>query len=229
MSISVVLPAYKEADNIPIIAPQLHLVLQKLNVPYEILVINTMNPIDNTPNLCEKHNLTYYARENGNTYGDAIRTGFKKSQYDYTVIMDCDGSHDPNEILNFWDHREEADLIIGSRYVKGGSTDNLAILVFLSWLVNIIFRIVLQFNIKDISNSFRMYKTKQIQNLTLVCSNFDIVEEILIKLSLLYPQNQILEVPIIFQKRQKGSSKRDLIKFVFSYLKTLITLYNLKK
>lgn len=228
MTISVVLPAYQEAENLKNILPNIHTVLAE--VEHEILVIDTMTPMDDTPAVCREHNTRYIPRTGGNLYGDAIRTGFASASGTYTVIMDADGSHDPKEILNFLRAMDqgETDLVIGSRYCKGGYTDNNFILRFMSWVLNVTYRVLFGLKVKDVSDSFRMYKTAQIQQLKLECDNFDIVEEILIKLSYTFQPYVIRELPISFNKRAAGESKRDLVKFIISYLTTIRKLLRIK-
>lgn len=228
MMISIVLPAYLEAENLKNILPDIHKVLSEIE--HEILVVDTMEPMDNTEEVCKINNAIYTPRNGGNFYGDAIRTGFQKVSGKYTVIMDADGSHNPKEILNFYREMETGkyDLVIGSRYCKGGYTDNPAILRFMSWALNVAYRVIFGLKVKDVSDSYRMYKSEQIKKLNLECENFDIVEEILIKLSLNNALFQIKEVPISFNKRAAGESKRDLAKFIKSYLKTIRRLLKIK-
>lgn len=229
MSISVVLPAYLEAENLKNILPNIHKTLQ--DVEYEILVVDTMEPMDDTEEICKENNAIYTPRKVGNFYGDAIRTGFQKASGKYIVVMDADGSHDPKEILNFYREMQTGhyDLIIGSRYCKGGYTDNPAILKFMSWVLNVSYRIFFGLKVKDISDSFRMYKSEQIKQLTFECQDFDIVEEILIKLSFANKPLKVKEVPISFNKRVAGASKRDLVKFIKSYIKTIHRLLKIQK
>jgi dolichol-phosphate mannosyltransferase len=228
MTISVVLPAYQEAENLKNILPNIHEVLK--DVEHEVLVIDTMEPMDNTEEVCRENHTRYVPRTGGNLYGDAIRTGFASATGKYTVIMDADGSHDPREILNFLEVMEQGktDLVIGSRYCKGGYTDNNFILRFMSWALNVTYRVLFGLKVKDVSDSFRMYKTEQIQQLQFECDNFDIVEEILIKLSYSFDPYVIRELPISFNKRVAGESKRDLVKFIISYIKTIRKLMRIK-
>lgn len=231
MVISVVLPAYQEAENLVSILPELHKVLRTLDVPYEILVIDTIEPLDNTSSVCKEYCATYIPREGGNLYGDAIRTGFTNAEGNYIVIMDADGSHDSADIIRFYNEMEKGhyNLIIGSRYCKGGSTENNFVLRFMSWGLNLTYRVIFGLKIKDISNSFRMYKKTDIKSLFLECNNFDIVEEILLQLNYTIPNFRAKEVPILFRKRAAGESKRDLVAFIMSYLKTIQRLYRIKR
>lgn len=92
---------------------------------YEILVVDTQSAMDDTSDICAQYEVRYVARENGNHYGDAIRTGFSKSKGKYVVVMDADGSHDAAKICEFYREMKNSEfgLIIGSRYCKGGYTD----------------------------------------------------------------------------------------------------------
>ena len=65
MSTSVVLLAYKEAENLKILLPQIHKVMEKLKDDYEVIVIDSAKPLDNTKEVCEKNNTLYYPQEAG--------------------------------------------------------------------------------------------------------------------------------------------------------------------
>lgn len=229
--ISIVLPAYKEAENLKKILPKIHETLGKANIAYEILVVDTMQVMDDTEEVCQDNRATYVKRENGNLYGDAIRTGISKAAGEYIVIMDADGSHNPQDIVRFYDEmkQERYTLVIGSRYCKGGYTNNNFILRAMSRVLNITYRILFGLRVKDVSDSYRMYDAKALKSLKLGCENFDIVEEILIKLSLTIDGFTVKEVPIVFSKRDEGESKRDLGKFIKSYLKTIRKLMRIKR
>jgi dolichol-phosphate mannosyltransferase len=142
--------------------------------------------------------------------------------------MDSDGSHPVSMVPILWSRRKDADLVIASRYVKDGHTENPAILVFLSLVVNSVFRLVLGLKCRDVSNSFRLYDGEALRSLSLECENFDIIEEILIKLSLSKKDFEAIEVPFTFGTRKEGKTKRNLFKFAVSYLGTLCKLYRLK-
>lgn len=231
MDISIVLPAYKESENLKSILPMIKSSFEKTHLVYEILVIDTMNKMDDTEEVCSSNHVKCISREGGNLYGDAIRSGFAKAQGKYIVVMDADGSHNPKDILRFYKEMKQKDytLVIGSRYCKGGYTDNNFILKFMSWILNVTYRIMFGLNVKDVSDSFRMYSAKDIKKLELECDNFDIVEEILIKLKYSSKNFKVKEVPISFNKRVAGKSKRDLVKFIGSYIKTMQKLLEIKR
>jgi dolichol-phosphate mannosyltransferase len=231
MELSIVLPAYKEAENLKKILPEIHAQVSKLNIEYEILIVDTIEKMDDTFDVCKSNNAVYIMREDGNYYGDAIRTGIKRASGKYILIMDADGSHEPKSILEIYNKitSENLDVVVGSRYCKGGKTDNNFILKMMSWSLNLTYKIIFALKVNDCSNSFRMYDSAKLKSLSLECINFDIVEEILIKLQLMYSDLAIGEVPVHFKKRDKGVSKRDLVKFILTYFVTIKRLLELKK
>lgn len=227
--VSLILPSYKEAENLQFMLPKINEALKKLPCPYEILVIDTVEPMDNTKEVCEQYGATYKPRENGNLYGDALRTGIQTAQYSKTAVMDSDGSHNPEDIVRLYEKMEEGyDLCVGSRYMKGGDTDNSFILKLMSYCLNLTFRILFNLNVKDVSNSLRMYDSEKLKAVKIECDNFDLVEEILIKMRYNTRDLRITEIPVYFNKRVKGESKRSLLVFILSYFQTIAKLWKFK-
>lgn len=237
MRLSVMMPCYQEADNLKTILPRIDEVLRKTEFDSEVLVVDTMEPMDETESICQNFQnelqipIRYVARRNGNNYGDAMRTGIADAYGEYLVVMDADGSHNPDDIARLYNEirTKNCGVVIGSRYMKGGDTDNPCILKFMSHVLNIAYRILFHLNVKDVSDSYRIYNAAKLKSVELQCDNFDIVEEILIKLRFHYPDMDIREIPIYFNKRVYGESKRDLGKFILSYLATIRRLKRIQK
>ncbi len=125
--------------------------------------------------------------------------------------------------------RETWDIVIGSRYAKGGHTENPAILIFMSYVVNLTFRIVFKIKAKDVTNSFRLYRTAILKPLRLESNAFDILEELLIKAVTHRPPATVGEVPVTFERRKAGESKRNLVGFAFGYFSTLKKLMEFQR
>lgn len=236
--LSILVPAYKEYENIKLLLPKLILTLKKCSRNFEIIIVENLETDTRYLSLIKnikkkfflkKNNIKIINRKPSDSYGDAIRSGIKHLNMEHTVIMDADGSHSPVFINQFIKKYETGnyDVIIASRYVKGGNSNNNLILKVLSIILNKFFSLTLKLNCKDISNSFRFYKTNQLKSIKLIGDNFDIVEEILIKLNVKY-QIKISEIPFSFNKRLHGKSNRKLISFILSYLKLLIHAKNIK-
>lgn len=235
--LSVCIPCYKEAENLEVLLPRLKQCLNEADIEAEIILMDTIEPMDNTCDVCSKFSssaeivtVRYMQREGGNNYGDAIRTIFSKAQGNMIIIMDADGSHAPEDCVKLYKTMQNGnyDIVIGSRYIKGGKTDNPFILVFMSYVLNISYRLFFRLNVSDVSDSFRIYKSEIVKGLNLQCENFDVVEEILIKANLNKSLN-IKEIPIVFNKRMYGESKRDLFRFILSYIGTIKKLKKIQR
>ena len=222
------LPAYEEALNLETLLPRLREVARGLTPDCEILVIDAASPRDDTPGVCGRNGVRCVPRRGGASYGDAVRTALEEARGEFVILMAADGSHNPGFLPELWRHRQDADLVIASRYVSGGRTENPAVLIFLSLIVNVVFRLVLGLSCHDVSNSFRLYRGDDLRSLRLKCGHFDIVEEILIKLVTLHPGYRLREVPTVFEKRKAGKTKRNLFTFALGYGITLLRLLKLK-
>lgn len=230
MGISVMLLAYKEEENLRVLFPKLKRELEGIGEEYELIVVDTKEPLDHTRELCEEVGARYVNQEEPG-FGGAYRKGIQVAEMDKLLALDSDGSHDPMYITDIY-HKfmEGYDVVIGSRYVKGGTTSDAKTSQIMSWMLNTAYRICMGINAKDISTNFRIYHTEQLKQLTLSCTNYDILEEILLKLKLLVGKKEfrIAESPISFNKRLYGESKRRLIPFILSYIQTLFRLLGMR-
>ena len=227
-SLSIVLLAYNEEENLKEFIPRLIENVNTLNIDYEILVIDSAKPTDNTASVCQQFNASYIPQEEP-FYGGAFRTGIKYAKNDRMLVLDVDGSHQPESIPDVYKKAINGyDLVIGSRYVKGGKTNDVFSSKLMSFLLNTTFRVALGIKAKDISTSFRIYKTAQLKNVTLKCRNFDVLEEVVYLLKVDNKNFKIGEVPIYFDKRIYGESKRKLLPFIITYLKTLFRLTGMR-
>lgn len=224
LALSVVLPAYEEAANLRMLLPRLKKSLTGLKVSHEILVVDTVEPRDDTAELCAQYGVQCLQRSPTNAFGDAYRTGIRATRGRHVLFMDADGSHPPEFIPFLNQHASEHDTVIASRYVRGGRTENSPILELMSRVLNITYSVVLGIRCRDMSNSFKIYDGRRLRALDLRCDNFDIVEEIMVGLAHDGGSLRIKEVPFTFKQRAKGESKRNLFAFVLSYLFTLMRL-----
>lgn len=218
------MPAYLEEENLRILLPRVKKVLAELTSESEIIVVDTEKPMDGTPEACKEVGVTYINRVGSNTYGSAIRSGIAKAQGESIIFMDADGSHYPDFIKELWAERESNDIVIASRYIEGGHTENSTALVLMSKIVNWGYAFVLGIKAKDVSNSFKLYKGNYLRELTLKCDNFDVVEEVIYKIIKNHKNCKIKELPFSFKQRMFGETKRNLPQFVLTYILTLIRL-----
>ena len=227
--LTIALPAYEEAENLKDLLPRIQAVIAPLQISYEIIVADTQTPHDETPAVCQSRGVVYLSRKGGSLYSHAVRTALEASKGEWVIFMDADGSHSPEFIPKLWAERHTADLVIASRYMPGGHTENPAFLIFLSLAVNVVFRFILGLRCADVSNSFRLYRGADLRALHLECEHFDIVEEILVKLNSSREGYRVVEIPFTFEKRKAGRTKRNLLVFAVGYIATLFRLARLKR
>lgn len=227
MGISVILLAYKEEENLKVLLPQIIDNVKKTGEEYEILVIDTAEPLDDTEGVCKTFGAKYINQEEP-AFGGAFKTGIKYAEMDKFLILDSDGSHNPKYIPAIYEKftKENCDVVIGSRYVEGGKTNDAKSSIVMSHILNGMFRLFLGIKAKDISTDYRMYHTEQLKKVSLSCRNYDVLQEVLLRLRLNKEDKKLKigEVPIEFDKRIYGESKRRLLPFIMSYIKTLCKL-----
>jgi dolichol-phosphate mannosyltransferase len=219
--LTVMIPAYREAAALRTLLPKIVAAAGALTPSYEVLVIDTQERMDDTDDVCAIWDARHIRRRGGDQYGDAIRTGIAEARGRYILCMDADGSHNPASFASLWVERERWDIVIGSRYAPGGQTENPTILIAMSYIVNLTFRVVFKLSARDVTNSFRLYHADVLKPLHLGSDDFDILEEILIRCVTHDPPARVGEVPVTFERRKAGESKRKLVKFAFGYLSTL--------
>jgi dolichol-phosphate mannosyltransferase len=224
VALSIVIPAYLEEENLRLLLPRLKTVVGNLGVATEILVVDTDPALDRTAEVCAEIGVTHLKREHGADYGCAVKTGIRASRGRWVLFMDADGSHAPEFIARLWEQAEGHDIVIASRYVEGGVTENPRILQWMSLLLNKTYIAVLGLDCKDASNSFKLYRGAPLRSLSLTCRNFDIVEEILVRYGIVVPGARIKEIPFAFKKRMFGETKRNLFAFIGSFAVTLARL-----
>lgn len=228
MNITIILPSFNEEENLKILLPQLNRVLNSLDSDYEIIVVDAKNSNDNSEYVCKTNNAKYI-RQKSYGYADAFKEGIKESEYPLVLVVDADNSQDISKIpLMYAEIINGADVVIGSRYIEGGVTDDPPASVLMSKLLNNTYRFFLGFNEKDISTDFRIYKKNLLDGIDTDCKNFDVIEETLFLLKKNNPRLIIKEIPIHYKKRAEGISKRKLLKFIYGYIKLFFRLIILR-
>ena len=221
---SVVLPAFLEEENLRLLLPRIRTEMDHIGAPFEIIVVDTPTPLDATAEVCQDNGVTYVNRAPRDSFGDAVRTGITAARGDWVIFMDADGSHTPEFIRWLVAETPAYDVVIASRYVAGGFTENSRALVLMSRVLNLTYSLVLNVKCKDVSNSFKIYRAELLKPLVLRCDNFDIVEEIIFKMCRRTPSLKIKEVAFTFKKRMFGETKRNLFLFIVTYVVTMVRL-----
>ena len=212
--VCVVVPTYNEAENLPKLVGALEEELQKED--FKIIVVDDNSP-DGTVEVVEKLNQRYgniivYRRSSKLGIGSAIRDGLKIAlsflDCEYVVTMDADLSHNPKDVRRLLSEAEDADLVQGSRYMKGGrvigwSSFRSAV----SYAANLLCRLLFRTQLHEHTSNFRVYSRRCSEMITanLYCEHYDwFIGSILLAKDHAY---RIKEVPITFINRVHGKSK----------------------
>lgn len=231
--ISIILPTYNEAGNIVKLIKDISNQTGLKNYQLEFIVVDDNSP-DGTANQVKNladNRVKLFVRKKERGLATAILLGIKKSSGQVIVLMDTDFNHQPKDIVHLITPLKlnQADLVIGSRYVKGGGMhiSEAGTIQFLgskfgNLLVN---KIILRSSLKESLSGFLAFKKKILKgfNLTQIFQGYG---DYCIRL--LYFANKerfkLAEIPVVYGKRQYGISKSNLIKMFFNYFKTALSL-----
>ena len=208
----VVIPTYNEADNIRIIIDR----VRRAAPAVDVLVADDNSP-DGTGAIADEladddERIKVLHRPGKQGLGAAYIAGFgwaRERGYDAVVGMDADGSHAPEELPKILDRLREADLVLGSRWVRGGRVVNWPVhRLLLSRVANLYTRLALGMPVRDATGGYRVYRAPVLDKVDLgtvaslgYCFQVDLVWRA-------YRDGfRVVEVPITFAERERGTSK----------------------
>ncbi len=209
-----VVPTYNEAQNLPPLLERLF----SLPLPLHVLIVDDNSP-DGTGQVAEElrarypNRLEVLHRREKRGLGPAYRAGFRHVlERGATVVgqMDADLSHAPERLPDMYRALEDADVVLGSRYVPGGGVDPhwAWYRKLLSWGGNLYARTILGLPIRDVTGGYRLWKRHVLTAIPL-----DEVRSTgyVFQIEMIYLAHRlgfrIREVPIFFRDRQWGHSK----------------------
>jgi dolichol-phosphate mannosyltransferase len=212
----VCLPTYNERDNLGPMVRALDDVVRRHELDARVLVIDDSSP-DGTGELADRLTgefrfLSVLHRPKKEGLGPAYLAGFVwalATDADRIVEMDCDFSHDPQDLPRLLAATENADLALGSRYVEGGGTRNWglgrrAVSRFGSFYA----RILLGVGIRDLTGGFKCFRRSVLEAIGLEqISTKGYAFQIETTYRALKVGSRVVEVPIVFSEREVGTSK----------------------
>jgi dolichol-phosphate mannosyltransferase len=214
LKITVVVPTYNEAENLP----KLVSALFTLPLDLQVLVVDD-NSKDGTGRIADE-----LARENDrlevfhrprkmglrSAYLDAFQRILQNQDVDVLVQMDADFSHEPQVLVDMVHSIKSCDVVLGSRYVDGGSVDEHWPLSrkWLSAFGNFYARSILNFPLRDVTTGYRLWRREVLESMPLdrIRGSGYIFQVEMAYLAYCLEYN-IVEVPIYFADRSWGKSK----------------------
>lgn len=211
----VIIPTYNEKENVERMLRKVF----SLEKAFHVLVVDDGSP-DGTADIVRKlqsefaNSLHLLERKGKQGLGTAYIAGFRwalERQYDFVFEMDCDFSHNPDDLLRLYDAcaNDGADVAVGSRYVKGGKVANWPMgRILMSYFASLYVRMILWIHVKDTTAGFKCYRRRVLENIGLEEVRFvGYAFQIEMKYRAIRKNFTVVEVPITFVDRQFGKSK----------------------
>ena len=211
----VIIPTYNEKENIERIIRNVF----SLQRNFHILVVDDNSP-DGTANIVRsiqgsfENELFLIERKGKSGLGTAYIRGFRwilEREYDFIFQMDADFSHNPNDLIRLYNacKKDGADVAIGSRYKTGVNVVNWPMSrVLLSWLASKYVRLITAMPIEDTTAGFVCYRREVLERIHLDKIRFvGYAFQIEMKFKAYLAKFRIVEVPVIFTDRTRGTSK----------------------
>jgi len=211
----IIIPTYNEIENIEKMIRKVF----SYDKDFHLLVVDDNSPDGTAQQVKElqseyPNRLFILERPGKNGLGTAYKAGFDwclTKDYSYIFEMDADFSHNPDDLIRLYKActKEGVHLTIGSRYCKGGKVKNWPIMrILMSYFASIYVRMILWIGIKDTTAGFKCYTREALEKV-----NYDIIPfkgyafQICMKYGVRKHKLGIVEVPITFVDRQRGTSK----------------------
>jgi dolichol-phosphate mannosyltransferase len=228
MKFSIVIPAFNEEANIASCVVNLDNALKDQD--HEFVVVND-GSTDRTGavlrGLKTRASLKIIDRPVGdNGIGKAIKSGLHAGDGDYVIITMADSSDDPRDALRMIQiaNKRDVDGVFGTRFSKGGKLVNYPPLKLLvNRLYNHFASALLAIPHDDMSNAFKMYRRRLVQDLDLESDGFDITIELSVK-AWSRARHEIAVIPIRWYGRKKGLPKWKIVREGILYLRRLSNL-----
>ena len=224
--LSIVIPTYNEAENIPKLIDEINSSLESLC--FEVVFVDDES-VDKTADIAEKLNIRYgnikvLRRVGKKGLGSAVIDGIKKAEAEIIAVMDADLQHPPELLPIMYEKISGCgyDLVVASRYVKGGFIEGWSfrrriVSEVATMITHLVFPRTIK--IKDPMSGYFMFRRDVVGRVKLDAKGFKILLEILVKGN----YHHLVEVPYVFKPRQNGDSKMSL-KEICNYAILLLKL-----
>jgi len=158
-------------------------------------------------------------------FGHELRAGLRRARAPYVITVDPDFSGRMTFLADLWARRDEAEVIVASRYVGGSRVSMPAARTAGSRVLNAAFRRGLSLGVNDGSSAIRLYRTDVVRSLRLEAADYDILQEVLVRA---YADGwRVLEIPLHYAPNPGVASKAHAA-LASAYLRTFWSLWKLR-
>ncbi|MDQ3985626.1 MAG: methyltransferase domain-containing protein [Actinomycetota bacterium] len=218
------IPVWRQEHNLERLLPSLRDTLQHVAGGVEIIV--ACGPENRHLEALTARHGSALVVAGGSTYGEVLAEGLRHTRGDFVLTMDADFSHRPGYVTNMWANRDQAEVLIGSRYIRGAYAEMSWARRIPSRILNWLYRKVLLMPYRDLSSGFRMYRREVLEDIGLASAKgLDVLPEMLAKA---YCQGwRILEVPFWYRGARPWTRAR-VVRLGVGYLATLGKVFTLR-
>lgn len=225
ITVSVVVPAYNEAEAIGPVVADLHAELKKKGMEFEIIVVDDGSTDGTATAVRAEHGRVIRHPANGG-YGKSLLTGIEASKFDWVLMIDADGSYPPSEIVRLFEFAPSFDLVIGAR--EGAHFWGTPTKAFLRWMYLRLASFVVGARVPDANSGLRLVRKSLVDRQGLVrCLGYSFTTTM--TLSFLMQGRFVKYLPIEFRARTGGHSKvkpfRDILR-TLQLMTQVMIIYN---
>jgi dolichol-phosphate mannosyltransferase len=226
--LSLVVPTYNERDRLPELVREIFAAYDAAGIRGELVIVDDNSP-DGTgalaDDLARERPIRVLHRAGKLGLGTAVIDGFNAATAGVVGVIDADLSHPPTLVPRMFRllQEQQADMVIGSRYIPGGGTENWELSrVLMSKFACVMARGLTP--VRDATSGFFLMRREHARGVTISAGGFKICLELLIRSA----PHLVIEVPYVFKGRTAGESKMN-VKEATGYLRQLRDLHSYRK
>ena len=205
-TVSAVLPAFNEEENIETATTRMTEALMSLSLKdWEVIIVND-GSVDRTGEIANRlasedpTRIRVFHHNPNLGYAEALKKGFTSARHELIFYTDSDNQFDVREIKNLLPLIEDADIVCGFRIYRFDPLTRLVV----SWVFNLLVRIVFRINVRDIDCAFKLFRREVFDRVTIESKKFFVDAEILAKAK--YFGFRLAEIGVRHYPRTAGQS-----------------------
>lgn len=222
--ISIVIPCLNEEPALKLLLPQIHEIMGKLRLPYEVIVVDDGSS-DKTADVAQKNYANVLINPHNQGKGRALQKGFRHAKGDIIITMDGDGSHKAEDIPRIIEPILKAgyELVIGSRFLNMSNNNAISLRQLLgNKILNYMIWLLTGRRLTDSQSGFRGFSKNLLHTIgSLSSKGYEIESEFTVK-SIKRFRNKVIEIPIKNLDRLEGASRLVIIRDGVKILKRII-------
>lgn len=229
-NVYIVIPAYNEEKNIRKVVNDYSKIINKIKNDSKLIIVDDGSK-DQTYNVAlkeaKKHkNVEILKKKNGG-HGSALIYGYKyalKSKTKYIFQTDSDNQTNPEEFWEFWENRNENDVIIGSRKKRKDGLSRIIVTKVLKYLLFLIFGIL----VEDANTPFRLMKADVLQKYINKFDNNYNLPNVMLSVYFVFYKEKLKFIPITFEDRKEGINSINIKKITKIGINSIKDFYNFR-